>query len=725
MTELIISEKPAAARKIATALADGKPLLKKENSVSYYEVTHGKQDIIVTCAVGHLYGLAEKKKTKGFAYPVFDIEWKPVFEIRRASKFAEKYFNTIKKLAKKADTFTVATDYDVEGEVIGLNIIKYICKQKDARRMKFSTLTKQDLVNAYESAEKHLNWGLARSGETRHFLDYYYGINLSRALTHAIKSAGMFKILSTGRVQAPALNILVEREKEIAAFKPVPFWQISLQGNVKKAGIEAWHKKDKFWEEKEAKQVMKKVKGEKEGVVSDVSKRTFKQTPPTPFDLTTLQTESHRLFGISPKHTLAIAQDLYTAGYISYPRTSSQKLPAVLGLKAIMKAVAKNAEYKELANALLKTKLQPNEGKKSDPAHPAIYSTGEKPRKFADPRFTKIYDLVVRRFMATFGEPAVRETVTGTIEVKKEPFIVKGTRTVEQGWHVYYGKHVKLEEVELPAMKKGDKVSVKKITKLSKETQPPKRYTEASIIKELEKKNLGTKATRANIIDTLYERTYIKGKSIEATELGMKIVDILKKSSPRILDEKLTRSFEESMEKVRTGKKKEAEVLEYARKVVTDILDEFRKKETEIGEDLKETFTHTRQIMSTVGKCPKCKEGTLVIKRGRYGKFIACDKYPDCETTFRIPQNALIEVSDKVCEHCSMPVIKIIKRGKRPQDICINVDCPSKKVETDQVGTTCPKCKQGKMVLRKSLYGAFLACDRFPKCRSIQKIKKE
>jgi len=173
MVELIITEKPAAAKKIAEALADTKP--KKQlylKKIPYYILTHNKKEIIVACAVGHLYSLAEKEKN-GWIYPVYDIEWKPAADVRKNAKYTAAYLNNIKKLAKSANEFTIATDYDVEGELIGLNIIKYGCKKKDANRMKFSTLTKEDLIEAYRNKTKHLDWGQANAGETRHMLDWF------------------------------------------------------------------------------------------------------------------------------------------------------------------------------------------------------------------------------------------------------------------------------------------------------------------------------------------------------------------------------------------------------------------------------------------------------------------------------------------------------------------------------------------------------------------------
>src|SRR3989338_6213016 len=282
MYELIITEKPNAAKRIAEALADGKPIKEIINGVPYYKLTHGKKDIVVACAVGHLYGLAEKEK-KGWVFPVFDIEWKPVSETSKSSAFTKKYLNAIKKLCKGANEFTVATDYDQEGSVIGKNIIELACRQKDACRMKFSTLTKDELREAYKNKSKRLDWEQIESGEARHYLDFFNGINYSRALTSAIKSVGSFKLMSTGRVQGPALKIIVNREREISAFKPTPFWQIDLAGSVKKGKIIAMHKEDKFWDEKNAEKAFKNAKG-KEGRISDARKQEFEQPAPPPFD---------------------------------------------------------------------------------------------------------------------------------------------------------------------------------------------------------------------------------------------------------------------------------------------------------------------------------------------------------------------------------------------------------------------------------------------------------
>jgi len=732
MYELIICEKPNASKKIADALADGKPIKESVNGVPYYKITHGNKDIVVAAAVGHLYGLAEKNK-KTWNFPVFDIEWKPTSEVNKKSAFSKKYLTVIKKLSKEANEFTVACDFDAEGEVIGLNVIKFACKQKDANRMKFSTLTKQDLREAYENKMPNLDWGQANAGETRHFLDFYNGVSYSRALTSSIKTAGSFKIMSTGRVQGPSLKIIVNREKEIKKFKPVPFWQIELNGEVKNANIIAWHKEDKFWEKEKADKVMKNVKNKKNAVVDKTQKKQFKQTAPFPFDLTTLQVESYRCHKISPKETLQIAQELYTSGVISYPRTSSQQLSEKLGLKKILAQLSKQSKYSELSKKLMEIKyLKPNNGEKTDPAHPAIYPTGNLP-DYLNEREQRVYDLIVKRFMATFVQHATRETVTIDINCNNEIFVAKGTRTIEKGWHIYYYPYVNLEEEELPEVNKEDEIIVKKINMHNKETQPPKRFTPASIIKELEKRNLGTKSTRSEIIETLFNRGYIDGKSIEATNLGIKTVETLEKYSPRILDEELTRHFEEEMEEIRQGKRKSKQVLEEAKKAITEIISGFKKHEKEIGKELLEASIETRDELSHLGKCPACKEGELHMRRGKYGNFVACKRYPDCKTTFSLPSNALIKPAKKECQECKYPMVVAIKKGKRPMEFCLNPKCPAKNIEGDagkeakkiEKGTIekeCPQCKTGKIVLRSSIYGKFYGCSSYPKCKYTEKL---
>jgi len=671
MTELIITEKPSMALKVASALSDDVKKLSYKN-VPYYELMRNKKKIIVACAVGHLYTLAEKSK-KGWQYPVFDVEWKPVYEADKSAAHSKAYINTIKALAKKAESFTIATDYDVEGEVIGFNILRFICQKTDAKRMKFSTTTKEDLLYSYEHIMPHIDTLQAEAGLTRHELDYYYGINLSRALTLSIKNAtGMFKILSSGRVQGPALKILAERERAIKAFKPTPFWRIELLTK----DFSAWHITDKFWNKEEAEHILQKIKGKK-AVVAEVLVKQFEQAPPHPFDLTALQVEAYKQFGISPKETMEIAQNLYVNSYISYPRTSSNQLPPAIGYAKIISKLAKMPQYATLCAELLKKNvLMPNNGKKKDPAHPAIYFTGEIPSELKE-KEAKVFDLIVRRTLASFAEAAVRESMIVRIDVNNEPFVAKGVRTLKPGWHNFYAPYVKLEETELPKMQKGQELDVKEIKLHEKETEPPKRFTQASLVKELEAKNLGTKATRSEIIENLFKRAYVRNTAIEVTDLGMATVETLEKYCPEILDEALTRNFEEEMEMIIEKKKSGKEVLEEARHVLTDILKKFKEKEKEIGAELAKAMQETWKQETIVGKCACGGDLRIMYSKKSKKRFVACSRYPECKTTFSLPQG-LPRPTGKLCPECNFPLVLIVRKGKRPFEYCINKQCPKK-----------------------------------------------
>jgi DNA topoisomerase-1 len=713
MVTLIIAEKPNVARKIAYALAEGKPIRKTIGKVSYYEFTRDGKKIIVAPAVGHLFSLAPKTKTYG--YPVFDIEWVPVYVAEKGKSYAKDYIKALATLAKKADEFVVACDYDTEGEVIGYTALKYACgvDPSKAKRMKFSALTKKDLLKAWYNMEPTINFGMADAGIARHVLDWYWGVNLSRALTSAIKRAsGKWMVLSTGRVQGPTLKFLVEREKEIANFEPKPYWVIKMLLEKNGEQYTAVYEKEKVWDEEEAKKVVEEAK-KGPAFVEKVEVKQQKRNPPVPFDLGTLQREAYSAFGYSPKKTLDIAQKLYERGLSSYPRTSSQKLPKNLNFRSIIQNLAKLPEYKPFAHELLgKESLKPVEGKKDDPAHPAIYPTGELPKPG---ELTKdeqnLYDLIVRRFLALFMEPAVRESMKVVINSNGHRFILSGARTLKKGWLKVYGKYVKFDEVILPAFKESEPVKVIQIKREKKKTKPPARYSPAAVIKKMEDLGIGTKATRAQILETLYQRGYIEGKKkIKVTPLGMRVVEALEKNVPDIVSVELTRAFEEKMEKIMAGKADKDRVIEESKEQLIKILQVFKEKELDIGKMLLEStgtgVTTSKEAAKkagalkeadgsdkvksestdgkttkkaerkplVVGKCPKCG-GDLVIRYNRKtGKrFVGCSNWPKCDVTYPILQRGQVIPTGKTC--CNgAPVVKIREKG-REYEICLDMNC--------------------------------------------------
>ncbi len=666
--ELIITEKPQAASKIANALGNAKT--KTEKKVSYYEVDRDGEKIYVACAVGHLFTL--RQNSTGSKVPVFDISWVPNY-LAKKKDFTKRYYDAILKLVKGAGRITVATDYDIEGEVIGWNVVRFLCNQKDAQRMKFSTLTPKELNESYDSKFKHIDWGHAIAGETRHYLDWFYGINLSRELMNAIKTTGRFKLMSIGRVQGPALNLIVKKEKEIQAFEPKPYWHVFIKIDDGLKGLFLKHNKDIF--DKGLLKNFESLKGKTADVKTD--KKEQKIPPNTPFNLTTLQTEAYKFYGITPARTLQIAQSLYLNGLISYPRTSSQKLPASIGYKQILEKLAR--EFK--AEHLIK-RDKPIEGKKSDPAHPSIYPTGE--TQILSGEEDKIYKLIAKRFLSLFCEDAIVENKKIEAIVDKLKFNTHGKVIKKKAWMEIYPS--KLKEEKVPDIN-GEK-EILDVTFEEKETQPPKRYSPASIVSELEKRNLGTKATRSNIIETLYDRGYIEGQSIRATALGISLIDTLEKYSPIITDEALTKEFEDDMEQIQElGKKeeqvkKEEKIIESAKKTITKIIEDFEKHKEKVGKELIDAnvkFREKQKIENQIMTCPKCKKGHLAITYSKKTKrfFIACDAYPDCKNTFPLPPNGTIKKTDKVCEECGYPMLMRLKKGRKPWIFCFNPDCPT------------------------------------------------
>ena len=680
---LIITEKPQAAAKISAALSGGRARqVKASPGVYSYEFLKDGKNILVACAVGHLFSLSQD--IKGSDYPIFDISWKPNFEVRKKD-FTRKYYNNIKKLVKRANEVIIATDYDTEGEVIGYNVVRFIANQEDAKRMKFSSLTVKDLEEAYEKAEDHIDWGQAIAGETRHYLDWFYGINLSRALMNSIKSTGKFRIMSIGRVQGPALNLIVQKEREIQAFKPETFWRVFLDLVDKKDPTNKLQVK--YIKDITDKKDLDKFENLK-GKEADVSTKKSEQIipPPAPFDLTTLQTESYKFFSLTPSKTLQIAQKLYLAGIISYPRTSSQKIPETIDTKNILKRLSQRFKETKLV-----TRDKPIEGKKSDPAHPAIHPTGEFQELSGDEK--KIYELIVKRFIACFCPDAKLANKIITALVDNLKFKARGLEIKEKGWMEVY--NAKMKETELRDM--DGKALIEKVDIQEDKTKPPKRYSPASIVRELEKRGLGTKATRANILETLYNRNYIMdNKSIKATPLGIHLIESLEKHSPIIIDEKLTREIEKDMEQMQINnkkqelQKKEQQVLESTKKNLEKISKDFKKNESKIGKELvKATEEAWKQeaIANELNECPVCKKGKLTIKYSPRFKrrFVACNAYPKCKTTFSLPPNALIKKTEKICEHCGFPMLMSIKKGKRPWIFCFNPNCKSREIREQEL----------------------------------------
>ncbi|MEK6818468.1 MAG: DNA topoisomerase, partial [Nanoarchaeota archaeon] len=389
------------------------------------------------------------------------------------------------------------------------------------------------------------------------------------------------------------------------------------------------------------------------------------------------------------------AQKLYLEGLISYPRTSSQKIPQNINAKKILKSLEKNfPQVKEVS------RTNPIEGKKTDPAHPSIYPTGEF-KKLAD-KESKLYDLIVKRFISVFCRDAQTENKKVTIasispKTKEEIlFCSSGLKVLDKGWTNVYP--LEFKESIVPELK--GKVKIDEIKFAEKETQPPKRYTPASLISLLEKKNLGTKTTRSLIIDTLFDRGYLDGDSnIKATHLGIKLIESLEKYSPIIIDENLTNKLEDEMEQIQNINSKENKqfilgseekrIIEETKRIITDISKDFKTKEKEIGASIMkgiEVQRETQKENSKIMRCLKCNIGDLriIYSKKTSRSFIGCSNYPNCKQTFSLPPQSLIKRTEEDCPECRFPKLLSIKKGRKPWKFCFNPECPANKKRIEE-----------------------------------------
>ncbi|EKQ52468.1 MAG: DNA topoisomerase I, archaeal [Methanobacterium sp. Maddingley MBC34] len=707
MHEVIVCEKPKASEKIAAAIP-GKAVKKSYKKVPYYEIDEGGKKTTVLSAVGHLYSLSPLKKEKG---RMFEVGWVPLYEKDKSKKYVKNYIDAIKKFSKNADRFIHACDYDIEGTLIGFNALKYACGEKsldNAVRMKFSTLTKEDLLKAYNEPID-LDFNQVDSGEARHVLDFIFGVNISKHLTDSVmKATSRYIQLSAGRVQTPTLAILVEREKEIQSFIPEPYWLIKakIEGD-----IIADHKKGKIFDKKVQKEILSDCEG-KDALVSKISVKETPQLPPVPFDLGSLQSEAYGVFGFSPKKTQSIAQNLYSEGYTSYPRTSSQKLPPSIGYKKILGQLKKNAAFRKQVEKLPEP-IKPREGKKTDEAHPAIHPTGLIPKGLGRD-YQKLYELIVYRFISVFGENGLLETMKTQLDIGGQEFAFSRKRMAKMGWREHY-PYRKVENDEFPALKEGDRLDAQVYSE-EKETKPPARYNQASLIRELEKRGLGTKSTRANIISILYDRKYVEGKKISVNQLGERLIDTLKKYSQKITSEELTREFETKLEGIMQAEVKKDEIITEAKEEVSSILDDIDVNKMKIGQEL---YAAYRESM-IVGKC-KCGGNLIMINSAKGGSFVGCTSYPDCKSTYSMPRGATVLKTK--CEVCGLPMISF---GKPRQRACMDPKCGREGEEPlkNEVVGICPDCGK-ELIKRRGRYGEFVGCSGFPRCRYTRSLEEK
>lgn len=639
---------------------------------------------------------------------------------------AKKTVTNLKKLAQSADEVYFATDEDREGEAISWHLQELLkVPEEKTKRIAFHEITKGAIQEALENP-RELNKNLVDAQQARRILDRLVGYKLSPLLWKKVARG-----LSAGRVQSVAVRLIVEREEERRAFKPVEYWTV--EGEAKKGDSEnfklALHKEaDKVigkhdLKEDKAKQALDEIKGT-DLVVSDVKAKENKKGPLPPFTTSTLQQDANRRFGYSAKQTMMLAQQLYegiklgtqgSVGLITYMRTDSVNLSDTFKNNAAKYVIDKiSAKHIQSGGRDFKTK-----SKMAQEAHEAIRPTDvfndpESVKEFLDSKQFKLYSLIWQRAVASQMSEAVTETTSVEIEAKDTTWLLKATGTVTKfdGFKAVYDSNG--DDNELPEIKTGDKLDLAKLEALQHFTSPPARYSEAGLVKAMEALGIGRPSTYAPTIATIVDRQYVtkEDKRLAPTEMGEIVNKLLMEHFPDIVSYDFTAKMEDDLDEVADGKIKWQPVI---KDFYIPFEENLEKKEKEI--DKKElTEEKTDEV------CEKCGS-PMIIKLGRFGKFLACSNYPDCKNTKPINENGEIEEPEKVdeaCPECGKPMI--MKTGRFGKFIACS-DYPkcktTKKVEKS-TGVKCTKCGEGEMVVKRSKRGRnFYGCNKYPDCEHV------
>jgi DNA topoisomerase-1 len=715
MRRLIITEKNHAARRIALILSDNTHKSRNVAGVPVLTFSKGNDDYFVLGLRGHIILLDYPDEYNQWeTVPPRDLVYaKPE---KSVDPTARRIMNALKDLSTGADEVIVATDYDREGELIGAEAIQEAGVSKPIRRARFSALTKAEIERAFSQLTE-LDYRLSSAAETRQLIDLAWGASLTRFISLASGQLGK-EFLSVGRVQSPTLALIVDREREIEAFRPIPYWLVSADLR-KEAAFKASHKHGRFLDKEGAQRAAANAKRSKQATVKEASEKENEEWAPPPFSTTTFQVEANKL-GLTPAQAMKIAEDLYTNGYISYPRTDNTVYPPSLGLKFILEKLRKSEFAKEAEEILAQEALRPSRGKKSTTDHPPIHPVEAATKGELKGHHWNVYELVTRRFLATLAPPCRSKTTTVDIDIGGEPFASEGYEIVFLGWRKYY-PYYKVTEVDLPPMSPGDAVEVIRVHNAEKKTTPPDRYSQGSLIRKMEELGLGTKSTRHETIQKLYDRKFVKGnRMIEPTESGVAVVTALEKHANDITSVKMTSHLETDMDMIAGGELEQAEVVEESQAMLDDIMNVLERHRKEIGEDIKRALREQH----TLGTCPVCKTGTLTQIRTRNGgSFAGCSNYPECRNTYPLPFGMLVLPTESVCEVCGAPKVRTVSRGQAPMTVCIDPKC--KGAQKERFIAKCSSCGGDLSIIQSKKGKRFAGCSNYPKCRIIYPLPQQ
>jgi DNA topoisomerase I len=694
---LIVTEKNNSAKKIAEALSNGSNGSDKSFKVPFYTWSDAAGDHMTIGLKGHVLGPA---------FPEGYSNWQKtdLHDLIDAELIKEptdkNVVKAIKKVAKEADELVIATDFDREGELIGLEALEEMLDSNPElgsregtadgslviQRARYSALTKEEIDRAFNELDT-LSYPLANAGAARQDIDLLWGATLTRAVSLASRRFGS-NFLSVGRVQSPTLGLIVEREMERRAHVAKPFWELFAKFEHPDGTFETHHTVDKFWEKAEADAAFAGTKAP--GVVKSVTARKNTRRPPTPYNTTAFSTDASSRLGITPASAMRIAEDLYMDGFISYPRTDNTVYPSSLPLRELVSSLVKVKEF-SAASGLLEGELKPTRGKKETTDHPPIYPTQAIHPGALDGSKKRVYELVVRRFLATFSPPMITESTRADIEAGSETYFVRGSVVVDPGYAGIY-TYARSSDEEIPALKEGQELALDGAPWIvDKETQPPSRISQAKLIEMMEERGLGTKATRADIIQKLFDRGYVFGNPPVPSETGIALYEAFKNFVPAMATPEMTAQLEAEMDRIAAGEMTKGAVVGESR----DLL---HKTWTEIDgsrEDLAKVIWKGMDEDRVLGPCKVCEEAgrkkddgsphmLRIIRAKKSGKrFVGCsgwtlDDPKSCDQTFPLPQRGDVFKLEDRCSICEQtPRLKVVPFRGRPWNLCLNDDCES------------------------------------------------
>jgi len=657
---LIVAEKNISAHRIAQILAGGhKVIEKKDAGVSTYSFGN--------------------TTTVGLRGHVVEVDFEPGYENWRSEKYTprslidaktikvpteKRIVSLLQKLARHADRVTIATDFDTEGELIGkeaYELVRAVNRDVKIDRARFSAITPQEIRSAFANTTD-LDFALAAAGEARQSIDLMWGASLTRFISLAARRGGN-NILSVGRVQSPTLTMIVDREKEIEKFVPEKYWQLGIL--TEKAGeqIEARHTNGRFKDQKSAELARDRTK--EPLVVSEVREGTKQDRSPSPFDTTTYIVAAARL-GFSAANAMRIAEELYMNGYISYPRTDNTVYPASLDLNGVLATIRNSPFKKDVEWTITHRRAEPTRGKKSSTDHPPIHPTGVATKEGIGDDAFRIYELVLRRFLATLAPDALWQTLKVNFDASGETYTTTGGLLTEPGWHTVY-PFSEAREMILPVFVKGEKLPIKKVSLDEKETLPPARYTQSKLIQRMEELGLGTKSTRHEVIAKLVSRKYVEGNPLRPTLVGRVVTEALEHNADAITRPDMTQTIESHMQQIKESRRTPDDVIEESRSMLHKAFDQLEANEQVIGDDIRDRTAEELNL----GRCPACG-GTLAIKHMRGStQFIGCSRYPECTFNIGLPvtQWGWAVRTDDICEKHHLHFVRLVRKGARPWDI--------------------------------------------------------